>query len=292
MKTLNFTESHPVSTPFELASGELVQKGWVHIPRLFSGKFLGKLWSECKSLEGLHYTPENLERHSVYMSDASKTRISHAMMVTRGKSRLPHHEVGAFPSLVELLTVYEGVMKRVLGISTVDSRFMLNWQHYLGQSKPVPEHFDGEYLRFQKVGTDGYALRVDEAIMPRFVMIVTVHNENKELPQGVVLRDSVSGKLTSPRSEAGDLLVFDNIRFCHLVPSLPLPRRIIGLRGFDLAATHFVRESKHQKSRLGYRKFREGWISEPFDSTKAQEAFLRTDWPKVWAQTNRDGAVY
>jgi hypothetical protein len=282
---------NPIQTSPTIDVDGLLRQGWLRVPDFFEPGFLELARTQCSLLEQLHYHGKNLETHSVYLSDHSPSRRSHAMMVTTGHSPLPYVGISSFEALATLLELQNSMLASVYGVDFHDSRSMLNWQSYESGSSPVPEHFDGEYLRFKKI-PDRSELRIEEAIVPKFIFLFVESNENLGTPAGVQLKNMSTGELVCPPSVAGDLLIFNNLRFFHSVPRLPKSRRIIGLRNFDLMANHFVDQRKDGLPGLNYSPMAGGWVAPGIDSVARQKTFLTRRWPAVWAQTLRDGAVF
>lgn len=272
---------------------EIHRAGMTHIPSFYPEPFLEQIQAECKVMEKQHYHENNLQQHSVYLSDSSPTRCSHAMMIARGNSSLPTVDCSPFAGVRQFLHDYcvlLGKLHKKLVPAT--SRAMFNWQMYYGQSKPVAEHFDGEYLHFNKVDETHFDLH--EALLPRYVALLTIYNENVDTTvQGTVLIDTSQDRRTvTPPSKAGDLLVFDNVRYRHRVPSLPRPRQIVGLRNFDFDPYHFAVSEEFFRQGLKYHAIPEGFVATDIDSDAIQRHFLQTRWEEIYAAQQRDGAVF
>ena len=205
-------------------------KGWCCIPNLLSKEDLA-LYTTAEELARTVYYNENmLERRVSYISDESESRRSNAIMISERKNK-------ELPSIH-----YDEVFNRVIKPFNLilslfsneeinpSSRTMVNFQTYYSGSKPVRDHFDGEYLDYEM--KDSYTLLLKKAILPQFVAVLVLHNENTEDPNGIVLR-ALDGETHTPRLDAGDFILFDNIMFRHSVPILNKRRKIIGFRNFD-----------------------------------------------------------
>jgi hypothetical protein len=269
-----------------------------------------------------HYTQANVDNHSVYLSDRSENRVSNAMMIAtpgmpNGLPSVPT-SVTAFgnssaehqmpmDSIRRFHNMHNRFLAAALGRPVPSgSRALLNWQRYGSGSRAVAEHFDGEYLKYVKKSPTEFELV--EGILPRYVFVLTIANENKagDNPGGVtgtVLRDINTGATHAPPSEPGDLLVFDNIRFRHSVPELAKPRRMVGLRSWDHMGVHFVKDLAHKIPSIAYEPIPEGWISshedigfmerEDFDSVRRQLGFMRpSEWQLLREYQKSTGAVF
>lgn len=229
---------------------------------------------EFRSLIERHYTQENLLRHAIYPADRSETRESHAMMIAEGQSDLPSVDCKECPSIEGFLHWYHTILAELTGRPVAKSaRSLLNWQEYRSGSKPVGEHFDGEYLRATK--DDAVEFTLLEGILPRYVCVLTLKNENHG--RGIELIKD--GKVLPLLLEPGDLVLFDNIALRHRVPKLDKPRTTMGLRNFDHMALHFVRNKADRKENASYNPIAEGYVSEEVDCNARFHEFLRKEWP-------------
>src|SRR5690348_10248311 len=187
-------------------SALLKEEGYAYLPSVFAPHVLRALERECDELAARHYRVENIDRRAVYLSDNTPTRTSHAMMISAGPSSLPTVSHEGLEAVGNFLRFHDEVLGALLGAKVpASSRSMLNWQTYLSGSKPVTEHFDGEYLDYRKDEDGGFTLH--EGLLPRLVVILTLSNENQGERQGTVLRDTLTGKEFSPPSRPGDVLV-------------------------------------------------------------------------------------
>ncbi|HEX5746824.1 MAG TPA: hypothetical protein VFZ09_11320 [Archangium sp.] len=270
---------------------QLQEEGYVYLPAIFEPSFLRALERECDEMAARYYRVENLDRHAVYLSDNTPTRISHAMMISAGPSPLPTVPLEGLKSVEHFLRFHDEVLGALLGADVPAwSRSMLNWQTYSSGSKPVTEHFDGEYLDYRKNEDGGFTLH--EGLLPRLVLILTLSNENDGELQGTVLRDTRTGREVSPPSRSGDVLVFDNVRMRHRVPTLERPRRMAGLRSFDFRAVHFALDEASCRPGASYRRMPEGLVSEEVDAVAVHQQFLRERWPQVREAQRTEGALF
>ena len=217
----------------------LKAEGFIRVPNMLDSEEIAYMMSIMAEFRDTYYNDESLRSRVAYLSDSSETRISNAFMVTTGDSPLPAINVTERPILASLVNDYQTLMSAMSGDRTfrgaVDTRCMLNMQEYFSGSKPLPAHFDGEYLDMNTEGTDD-AILIKEAIIASYVAVFTLHNKNTH---GAILTDIVTGERTQMVSEAGDFIIFDNKKFLHEVPELEHPRAMFGFRNFDFEPTLF-----------------------------------------------------
>jgi hypothetical protein len=177
---------------------------------------------------------------------------------------------------------------------------MFNFQRYLGASKPVAEHYDGHYLQYTKVSPTEF--RLHRGLLPRYVIVATLENENTEGVTGTVLRDCLTGETHSPPSRPGDFLLFDNIRFRHSVPRLENPRVMVGMRCFDSSPVLFQDEMNGWDSMNGLVRdwsrledsTNPGWIRglSTEEAAAVLEAYYSQTWPGHWETIRSEGALF
>jgi hypothetical protein len=274
---------------------DLKEKGFHQAILFDSDEDLAFLEAELKDMKEEHYNGSNLENHSVYLSDKTETRESHAMMIARGRSDLP--QVPVYGSRIEsLLAFHDQVLGEIVGKPVpAGSRSMLNFQEYKAGSKPVAEHFDGEYLKYEKLSPTEFKLK--EGLLPRYVMVFTIRNENVgEEVEGTVLRDVSTNEIINTQSRPGMVLIFDNIRFRHAVPELKRPRLMCGLRNFDFEPIHFVDAVTDPAVPFSPMedKNNPGMIREvsTADAVQRQLTYVAHEWPKHWESIKAQGAVF
>lgn len=256
----------------------LDENGFCRIEAMYDAGFLAALGAQAEKLVQRTYNQEQLDRHAVYPSDAGDQRISHAVMLAEGASRFPKVDHADLPAVSQFLTDYNALLADVTDMEvSPGSRCMLNYQNYFSGSKPVGEHFDGEYLRTERAD-DGVEFTLLEGILPRYVSVLIISNENDG--KGTELVDKQAGKEFAPKLYPGDLVFFDNIRLRHRVPSMEQPRNTIGMRNFDHMPVHFVRS---EADFLGqhYRPIAEGWVSEDVDCEARLSRFMADEWPTL-----------
>ncbi len=235
----------------------MTQDGYVRIENLYSSEQLEALQCQSEALIDEYYNLDQLHTHAVYPSDSTETRVSHALMLSEGVSDLPTVDHSKYSAIDLFLKDHNQLLAEITKTAvSPSSRCMLNYQNYFSGSKPVGEHFDGEYLKTQRAG-DGVEFKLLEGILPRYVAVLVVANENDG--KGIELVDNNSGKVVAPKLYAGDLVIFDNIALRHRVPTLENPRTTIGVRSFDHLPLHFA---ANKDFFLGeqYQEIPEGWV--------------------------------
>ena len=266
--------------PYSAAISSLANQGYCLLQNHFSAPQLQALKNEAEQLIESHYSRENLAAHSVYPSDSTDTRVSHAMMISEGPSPFPKVAHQHCPTVNKLLQDHNALLQQISGSPVAPgARCMLNYQNYFSGSKPVGEHFDGEYMRAQKA-EDGIEFKLLEGILPRYVAVLVLSNENQG--KGTELVDNALNVVHRPRMDPGDLLLFDNIRLRHRVPTMEKPRITIGLRNFDHQAVHFA-ASENDFLNNDYQAIPEGWVSHSVDCQARFAKFMQEDWPKMQA---------
>lgn len=257
---------------------QLDVQGFCRHPGMYPGDFLAQLKEESELLIKRSYTQEELDRHSVYPSDAGDARISHAVMLSEGVSDFPKVAHADLPTVCQFLHDYHQILGDITGDAvSPGARSMLNYQNYFAGSKPVGEHFDGEYLRTNRA-SDGIDFDLEEGILPRYVSILIIANENNGV--GTELVGNESHAVHQPTLNPCDLLFFDNIRLRHRVPSLAMPRTTIGVRSFDHMRLHFV-ASKEDCLEGNYYPIAKGWVSEDLDCHARLRRFMDVEWPDL-----------
>ncbi|SMF61966.1 hypothetical protein [Pseudobacteriovorax antillogorgiicola] len=253
--------------------------GYVKLDSYYRKHELEALKVEFESLIDQFYNETELLKHSVYPSDTSDSRVSHAMMISEGQSSFPKVEHGEYQQIDAFLQDQNRLLSELTGHKVAPgSRSLLNYQNYFSGSKPVGEHFDGEYLRADKE-QDGIEFNLIEGILPRFVGVLVVENQNEG--KGVELIDHKHHHVYSPRLHEGDLVLFDNIRLRHRVPTMEKPRISVGLRNFDHIPLHFARTENDFLPGAEYRSIPEGFVSEDADCQARFHRYMSEEWPLI-----------
>ncbi|WP_317928744.1 hypothetical protein [Halioxenophilus sp. WMMB6] len=262
----------------EQLAADMAKQGFCVLQGYFPADELQQLQLEAEAFIEQFYTRENLAAHSVYPSDSTETRVSHAAMIAEGNSEFPTVGHCHFPTIDRFLREHNQILTLLSGQPVAPgSRCMLNYQNYFSGSKPVGEHFDGEYLRAQKAA-DGVEFQLLEGILPRYVAVMVVANANEG--KGIELLDNRKQKLYAPTLNAGDMVVFDNIYLRHRVPLLEQPRISIGLRNFDHLPWHFAADDRYFQGGE-YHQIAEGWVSPEVDCTARLRHFMAEEWPAM-----------
>jgi hypothetical protein len=218
----------------------LKEQGFIRVTDMLNQEEIDFMMGIMSEFRDDYYTDDNLKSRVAYLSDSSETRISNAFMVTTGETSLPAINVNDRPILASLLNDYQALLSAMAGDKRFngaqDTRCMLNMQEYFSGSKPLPAHFDGEYLDCNTEGTEG-AILIKEALIASYVAVFTLHNKNTH---GAILTDIVTGDRMQMESQAGDFIIFDNKKFLHEVPELEQPRAMFGFRNFDFEPTLYT----------------------------------------------------
>ncbi len=283
-----------VTLEFDAVAEIIRDSGFTRIPEFLDSSTIDSLIASIRLMEREYYTDSNLDTGAVLFSDATETRVSHAMMCALGEAQLPTVPI-LTEALRELLHGHNAILGEILGKSVPDSaRSMLNFQRYLGKSKLVAEHFDGHYSRYIRKGP--YEFELVEGLLPRYVFVYTLTNENTGFPQGTHLRDTNTHETFTPLSRPGDLLIFDNVRFRHSVLELPKPREMLGFRCFDVYPYHFVRMQPVDSADYGELAdlVNPGFVR-AMSSSEGMEhlsTFYKTLWPAQLRELRQGGGLF
>ena len=213
---------------------QLKQNGYIRVENMLDKGEINFMMNIMHDFREDFYTEELLKRRVAYLSDSSETRISNAFMVTTGETDLPAIRVDDYTGLASILNDYQTLLQALAGDrrsrGAVDTRCMLNMQQYFAGSKPIPWHFDGEYLDLNDTYNTDDAIVINEMITAKWVAVYTLENDNFT---GATLKDIVTGEQIEMSSAAGDFIMFDNTKFLHSVRELKQPRAMFGFRNFD-----------------------------------------------------------
>ena len=258
---------------------EVSETGYSVLPGYYNHQQLSKLKQEVQSFIKVFYNAQELDRHSVYPSDQSTNRTSHAVMISEGESDLPKVDHYEYQQISGFLNDHHRILSKLTGEPVLPhERCLLNYQEYRSGSKPVGDHFDGEYLKADKE-QDGIEFGLKEGILPRYVAVLVVENENEG--KGIEIIDNHCQKVYKPSLYSGDLIVFDNIRLRHRVPEMLKPRISIGLRNFDHKAIHFAQSKDYFVEDHHYEEIPEGYISKQVNCSQRFEQFISREWPSI-----------
>ena len=249
------------------------------IPGYLNPSETSALNKEYETLIQRHYNRQSLHDHSVYPSDKSEARESHAMMISESESLLPKVDHDGCPTIHKLLMDHNKALTAATGNAVAgSSRILINYQRYTEGSKPVGEHFDGEYLKTIRA-CDGIEFQLVEGILPRFVGVMAVENSNNG--KGVELVVPETQVVIKPLLHPGDMVLFDNIKLRHRVPTLERPRISIGMRNFDHMPLHFALNEEHFLKGARYEEIPEGYVSKNAPCDDRIQNFLQREWPNL-----------
>ena len=191
----------------------------------------------CSMLTDM-YSEQGLYDRLFYKREESHNRQGDAVMVSLKRSE----ELPSIELKTDLLLDYNDIIGELTGKKVNEtSRSMMNIQQYFEESLPVWDHYDGMFFDFHHGETDKYGenpLIVDNGLLPRYVMVVVLTNENDG--KGTYVRKHDSDERIDVELHPGDMIVFDNINMRHGVPALEHPRMMLGFRNFDHEPYHFV----------------------------------------------------
>lgn len=281
--------------PVEMIKLELESKGFCKINDALSPEITEAIKTEIKHNIDVNYNDANLANNSVYISDKSEGRESHAMMVSQEISDLPSVSIQG-DTLLECLKLHDGLLSALTG-SEVNktSRSMMNFQLYYGESKPVAEHYDGHYMDYDKISSTEFKLK--EGLLPRYVMVFNIENNNIGEKNGTHFRNVDTNEDFSPTAETGSFIIFDNLKVRHWVPKLTKPRVMLGFRNFDHMPVYFTNNlvgKETEKYQELKDKTNPGFIAKM--ESKAACLMLKNyydnRWPKHWEEIKKSGAVF
>lgn len=187
------------------------------------------------------YSEETVKQRLFYKREDSYNRQGDAVQISFAKSELPSITVKQDDAIGKYMKLYQNIVSNAVGEEfRPEYRCMLNSQQYFEHSLPVHDHYDMEAFDFEHVDNskhNEYALKLKSALIPRYVMVVVLTNENDGL--GTYVRQHDSNERIDVKLYPGDVLIFDNIRYRHGVPELNNPRSMIGFRSMDFSPVLF-----------------------------------------------------
>jgi hypothetical protein len=261
-------------------SNKIKNQGYIRIPNYISSEESDELVELMGIFNDANYTQSNLYNRLCYKREESNNRQGDAYMVGVGDYPLQSIQLSN-PLLIEMYSFYNSLCEELVGVPQLKgSRCMLNCQQYFNDSFEVIDHYDGEFFDFEHInnGKFGeYALKINKGLLPRYVMVVVLYNENTN---GTYIRHHNSEERIDIPNEKYDLIIFDNIKMRHGVPKLEHPRMMIGFRNFDYYPYLFESNKTNEFDWIKLDdKLNSGYIREltELESIKEQENFL-----KVW----------
>lgn len=250
---------------------KLIVDGFVVVPNYLSEFEIAKVAKEISTMNEREYTEDNLSSGIAYPSDSTETRTSNAYLIGNGNCYFPHINLlfKDYPVIENILDDWNSLVAQMEGgvhyEQVADTSTLINFQEYKEESKPVTPHMDGHYLDFN-ISEDG-EMSVTEALIAKYVGVVTLYNENDG---GTVLTEVDSGEVHSPELGAGDMIIFDNVRFLHSVPTLKKNRSMLGLRNFTFSPYRFTQKRVAPvKTHIG--NFFSGYMKQINDSEAAMD---------------------
>jgi len=215
---------------------ELMLVGYTKI-RLMDSNEINMLIQECELLHDKFNSKIFEEQGITYPSKGHPKKKSVIIMVSQDENKILPSTNDIGPILKEYLKYNNDILARVTGIAVPnDTRYMINYRKYLGETEPVFEHFDGEYIK-GFVDKPNYHF-FDEALIPRFVSLLALEGGGD--CEGALITNVISGEEINPCCELGEMFIFDNIKYKHYVPKLIKPRIMLGARNFDFLPYHYV----------------------------------------------------
>lgn len=232
------------------------------------------------------YNLDGVKERLFYLREDSKNRQGDAVMVSNSDTDLPSLKISG--KTLEYFNLYNSIISNLTGkLTTKDTRCMYNSQQYFEESLPVWEHYDCEIFDYEHSAEDsaakkdGYSLKILKGLIPRYVMVLVLDNQNQGV--GTYIRYHSSDKRISLENNKGDLIIFDNLSVRHGVPELKNPRSMIGFRNFDHLPYYF------ESSPEGGNKWIElpdknnpGWYME-YSNEEAKDEMKKFN--KFWKET-------
>lgn len=217
---------------------ELLDKGYTQLS-IFNDEEIESIVQECEILHDKYNNEEFQNKGTTYPSKGHEKKKSVIIMISQEENETLPTVSDIGPITKKYLKFNSDILFKITGIPVPNSsRYMINYRKYLGETDPVFDHFDGEYLS-GFVDEPSYHY-FNEAILPRFVSLLTLKGGGAL--EGATLTNVITGQEINCSCGPGEVFIFDNIRFKHRVPKLIKPRILLGLRNFDFLPYHYVLE--------------------------------------------------
>ncbi len=245
---------------------DIRENGYTRVPNFLTDLDIEQIQQERDSIIR-HYSLENVKNRLFYLREDSHNRQGDAVMVSEDENEsLPSFDING--KLLELMTIYNEVLGELSGTKVPsDSRCMLNSQQYFTDSKPVHDHYDGEFFDFEHTenvkedGLDNYSVTMNKGLIPRYVMVAVLENQNNG--KGTYVRMHDSEERIDIENNKGDIIVFDNLAMRHGVWGLENSRSMVGFRNFDHMPYLFERKPEAGKDWIEVNdKLNPGWVRE------------------------------
>jgi len=246
--------------------------------------------STFELLEG--YSEENVKDRLFYRREQSHNRQGDALMVCDTPTDLPSIDISGNEYIRKYFNLYNSIIESAIGkeMKPKFSRSMMNVQQYYEDSLAVFDHYDGEFIEYHHTSdsqNNEYVLNVDKALLPKYVMVVVLENENNG--KGTYIRAHDSNERIDVELFPGDVLIFDNINMRHGVPALEKPRMMIGFRNFDFYPEYFEANPEGGNTWIELPDNKNpGWIME---STPEVSEKIQKDFIKFWKESGYDENV-
>jgi len=248
---------------------DLLDKGYTQI-QLLDEQEISEIIQECEEIHDKYNNDEFEKKGATYPSKGHEKKKSVIVMLSQEDNKtLPSiSDIG--PVMKKYLKFNSDILFKTTGIQVpLYTRYMINYRKYLGETDPVFDHFDGEYV-------DGFIDEpsyhfFNEALLPRFVSLLTLKGGGQL--EGPTLTNVITGHEINCSCVPGEVFIFDNIKFKHRVPKLIKPRTLLGLRNFDFLPIHYVLEPIDGYTSLGD-KINHGYIR-PVGCKEAEELILQ-----------------
>lgn len=255
------------------------ENGFVRVENVLSDFIIENLKKEIEYFRSMYSLPLVRSR-TFYKREEGENRQGDAFMFSLAPNiALP----SLFPTNKEtqitedLMILNNSIIEALIGCEVPDySRSMINIQEYMKDSFEVACHFDGEFFDFEHVIDDEHdelVLKINSGLLPRYVVVFILENENKEEPTGLYIQKN--GIRTFLENKKGDMIIFDNINCRHGVPKLKEKRMMIGFRNFDCLPYYFEGQPEGGAGWIELQdQYNTGWCRK-IDSADAQEIMLK-----------------
>lgn len=260
---------------YERMKRAICNVGYYKIENWLNESEINDLKSVVKEIQN-GYNLSHVRSRTYYKRELGKNRQGDACMYSLLKSTLPSL-IPTNTATRKLLQLNNTILSTLTGVDVEQSsRTMFNAQQYFEESFEVADHYDGEFFDFihdKNVMHDEVLLKVKRGLIPRYVVVVILENDN--FGKGTYLREHNSKERIEVSGFPGDLIIFDNIRFRHGVPKLQSPRLMIGMRNFDHSPFYFESSPEGGNGWIELQdEYNPGWIRE-YSNKEAKEEMIK-----------------
>lgn len=230
---------------YEQIQKELKEQGYSVLKGGVNKEDLEILSSYCDTIASTYSEKEVYNR--VHMkADISEARKGYACMFnTLVGPILNNNLLSEGTTLHKYFESYNKILCDFVGeeMTPVSKRTMINCQTYSSGSKEVHDHYDGFFSEYEHGESQyGTTFKLKSGLIPRLVMVIVTYNDNDGF--GTYIREHGSEERIQVKNEAGDIIIFDNVKFRHGVPTLENRRQMIGFRNFDYCPLQFSDKPK------------------------------------------------